>query len=57
MDAQLTQALFAGNPKALAKAKYNVEKHFVVVGLLEYMNESVTVFENKLPSEYSLSII
>jgi len=39
-----------GNPKALAKAKYNVENHFVVVGLLEYMNESVTVFENKLPT-------
>ena len=41
--------MHSGDPRALQKAKHNVENHYVVVGLLEYMNVTAAVFEHKLP--------
>lgn len=38
-----------GNPLALAKAKHNVDVNFRVVGLLEHMEETVAVLEEKIP--------
>lgn len=34
---------------ALSRAKQNVERYYPVVGLLEYLNETVLVLENRLP--------
>ena len=41
--------MLSGDPRALQKAKHNVETHYVVVGLLEYMNVTAAVFEHMLP--------
>eukprot|EP00092_Neocalanus_flemingeri_P005903 GFUD01006354.1.p1 GENE.GFUD01006354.1~~GFUD01006354.1.p1 ORF type:complete len:442 (+),score=100.05 GFUD01006354.1:171-1496(+) len=45
-DEECTQL---GNPLALQRAKHNVDKNFAVVGLLEHLNETMTVLEYKLP--------
>lgn len=42
-----------GDPRALQKAKHNVETHYVVVGLLEYMNVTAAVFEHMLPGWFT----
>ena len=42
-----------GNPAALQKAKENVDRHFVVVGVLEKLEESLAVLEDKLPEYFS----
>jgi len=38
-----------GNRAALQKAKENVDRHFEVVGVLEHLQESLSVLEYKLP--------
>jgi len=45
-DEECTQL---GNPLALQKAKHNIDRNFAVVGLLEHLNETMTVLEHKLP--------
>lgn len=42
-----------GNPAALQRAKYNVEHHFTVVGVLEHLEESAAVFEHHLPEYFT----
>ena len=37
------------SPEALLMAKYNVEKYYPVVGVLEKFNETLAVLENKMP--------
>ena len=49
-----TMVCYAGDGRALAKAKYNVENHFVAVGLLEHMEETAAVFEHLLPGTVCL---
>ena len=38
--------------EALIKAKYNVEKHYRVVGVLEDFNKTLDVFEHYLPKVF-----
>ena len=37
------------NPESLQMAKENVEKYYPVVGVMEYMNKTLKVLEDKLP--------
>ena len=39
-----------GNRAAVQKAKENVDRHFEVVGVLEHLEESLAVLENRLPA-------
>ena len=39
-----------GNKAAVQKAKENVDRHFEVVGVLEHLEESLAVLENRLPA-------
>lgn len=38
-----------GNLEAMSTAKSNIEKYYPVVAVLEHMNMSLVVMENKLP--------
>ena len=38
-----------GNVEALQAAKYNLEKHYAVVGVLEELNKTLTVLEHYVP--------
>lgn len=42
-----------GSSVALQLAKHNVENNFAVVGLLEHLEETMAVLENKLPQFFS----
>jgi len=42
-----------GSPLALQRAKYNVEHHFSVVGVLEHLEESAAVLEHQLPQFFT----
>ncbi|KAG1699650.1 Heparan sulfate 2-O-sulfotransferase 1 [Nymphon striatum] len=42
-----------GNYWALNKAKYNIENHYAVVGVLEEMNKTLVVLEKYIPSYFS----
>jgi len=42
-----------GNPAALQRAKENVDRHFVVVGVLEHLEESLAVLEARLPQYFT----
>lgn len=37
---------------ALEKAKFNVEKYFTVVGVLEHLNETLSTLEYKIPQYF-----
>ena len=41
-----------GNHEAMAMAKSNIEKYYPVVGVLEHMNMSLIVMEEKLPEYF-----
>nr|CAD7267188.1 unnamed protein product [Timema shepardi] len=43
------QLLELNNEAALSRAKANVDRYFPVVGVLEQLNETLAVLENKLP--------
>ena len=58
MDSQITffcgediECLFLGNPEALRIAKENIQKHFIVVGLLEDLDKTHTVMECLMPEK------
>ena len=40
------------SPKALLRAKYNVEKYYPVVGVLEKFNETLRVLEEVMPQYF-----
>ena len=42
-----------GSTTALQLAKHNVEHNFAVVGVLEHLNETMAVLENRLPQFFS----
>ena len=42
-----------GSSVALQLAKHNVDNNFAVVGLLEHLDETMTVLENRLPQFFS----
>ena len=58
MDSQITffcgedvECLFLGNPEALRIAKENIQKHFIVVGLLEDLDKTHMVMECLMPEK------
>ena len=42
-----------GSREALQIAKHNVDHNFAVIGLLEYMSETMQVLEHKLPQFFA----
>ena len=45
-----------GSPTSVQKAKENIEKHFVMVGVLEHIEESLAVMECKMPDYFKVVI-
>ena len=45
-----------GSPTSVKKAIENIEKHFVMVRVLEHIHESLAVMESKMPQYFKVFI-
>ncbi|KAG1649449.1 Heparan sulfate 2-O-sulfotransferase 1 [Nymphon striatum] len=50
---QSSECRLRGNKWALNMAKYNIENHYAVVGVLEHMDKTLSVLEKYLPAFFS----